>query len=81
MILPKSAANVFKALGVIFAMLMASAIPGFRWLGMLLIPGALLAALLFPEGIYSDHGWAFLVVAGLIDWIIIWIGVWYVQDY
>ena len=64
--------DLFKALGVIFALALAGAIPGFRWLGMLLLPGGLLAALLFPEGINSDHGWTFLVVAAVADWLIAW---------
>jgi hypothetical protein len=64
--------DVFKALGVIVALAFAGAIPGLRWLGMLLLPGGLLAALLFPEGINSDHGWTFLVLAAIADWLIAW---------
>jgi hypothetical protein len=29
-------------------------------------------ALLFPEGINSEHGWTFLVLAAIADWLIAW---------
>jgi hypothetical protein len=70
--LPRDKTDVFKALGVIVALALAGGIPGLRRLGMLLLPGALLAAPLFPEGMNSDYGWAFFVLAAMADWLIAW---------
>jgi hypothetical protein len=36
---------------------------GFEWPGMIFLPGALLAALIFPEGIHSDAPDVFMVLA------------------
>jgi hypothetical protein len=44
-----------------------ASIPSCSALGCLLLPGMLLAALVFPEGVHSDSGIAYLVLAGLID--------------
>ncbi|WP_188758614.1 hypothetical protein [Edaphobacter acidisoli] len=38
--------------------------------GMVLLPGALVAALFFPEGIESNHGWAFLILAAFFDCVL-----------
>ncbi|HZY63261.1 MAG TPA: hypothetical protein VFE38_12125 [Edaphobacter sp.] len=35
--------------------------------GIVLLPGALAAAVFFPQGIESDHGMAFLVLAAIFD--------------
>ena len=77
--LPKAISDLFKALGMIVALALAGGIPGLRWLGMLLIPGGLLAALLFPEGIHSNYGLVFLVSAGITDWFIAWGCIWLVR--
>jgi hypothetical protein len=76
---PAVAADSLKALGVLAALAVAGGIPGLRWLGMLLLPGALLSALLFPEGINSDYGWTFLVLAGIADWLIAWACIFFVR--
>jgi hypothetical protein len=70
--LPRDKTDLLKALGVIVGLALAGGIPGLRWLGMLLLPGALIAAPLFPEGMNSDYGWAFFVLAVMADWLIAW---------
>jgi hypothetical protein len=47
-----------------------ASIERFSSIGMILLPGALLAALLFPQGIESDHGTAFLVFATIFDCVL-----------
>ena len=42
----------------------------FEDINMLLIPGALLGALFFPQGIEGDHAYLYLAIAALIDVII-----------
>jgi hypothetical protein len=32
-----------------------------------LLPGILLAALIFPTGIHSDYGFAYMILAGILD--------------
>jgi hypothetical protein len=44
-----------------------SSIPGLDNGWLLLVPGALLAALVFPQGVNSNGGVLYLVLAGLID--------------
>lgn len=70
--IPRDKADIFKALGVIIVLALSGGIPGLRWLGMLLLPGALLAAPLFPEGMNSAYGWAFFLLAAMADWFIAW---------
>ena len=69
---PRDKYDVLKAFGVIFALALAGGIPGLRWFGMLLAPGALLVAPIFPQGMNSDYGWAFFVFAAVADWVIAW---------
>jgi len=47
-----------------------ASIERFSSIGMILLPGALLAALFFPQGIESDHGIAFLVLATFFDCVL-----------
>ncbi|MDW5267124.1 MULTISPECIES: hypothetical protein [Acidobacteriaceae] len=44
-----------------------ASIERFSSIGIVLLPGTLLAALFFPQGIESDHGIAFLVFATIFD--------------
>ncbi len=44
-----------------------SSLPGCDNGWLLLVPGALLAALVFPQGVNSNGGILYLVLAGLID--------------
>lgn len=44
-----------------------SSVPKCEPAAYLLLPGALLAALAFPQGIESDYGYAYLVLTGLLD--------------
>jgi hypothetical protein len=56
---------------ILIAVLAAIAsLPGCDFVAFSLLPGALAAALLFPQGIESDHGFVFLALAGLIDVVI-----------
>ena len=64
--------NAIKALYIILALMVVAAVPGLERLGMILVPGGLLAALIFCDGIHSDHGWLFLGLAGILDWLIAW---------
>jgi hypothetical protein len=47
-----------------------ASIERFSSIGMVLLPGALLAALFFPQGIESDHSIAFLVFAAFFDCVL-----------
>lgn len=47
-----------------------ASIERFSSIGIVLLPGALLAALFFPQGIESSHGIAFLVFATLFDCVL-----------
>jgi len=55
--------------GAVFTILVAgvSALPRCSAVGVLLAPGMLLAAILFPEGPHSDRAMTWFVTAGLID--------------
>jgi hypothetical protein len=57
------------AISVILVIVLAGAsgIPHFYAVGALLLPGGLLAALVFPQGVESDSATAFLVLAGVLD--------------
>lgn len=48
-----------------------ASLPKCSAIGFLLLPGALIAAIVMPEGINSDAGNAYLVVAGLLDSIML----------
>jgi hypothetical protein len=67
------------ASAVLFALVGAVAsLPGCSAVGILLLPGALLAAIVFPQGPESDYALVFLGLAGLLDIIlfalpIVWI--------
>jgi len=58
---------------IVFTTLAAvlSGVPGLSWIGMIFLPGMALAALVFPEGIHSDHGNAFLLLMGLINSVLL----------
>lgn len=47
-----------------------ASIERFSSVGMVLLPGALVAALFFPQGIESDHGIAFLVSTAIFDCVL-----------
>jgi hypothetical protein len=54
-----------------------------RWsaVGVLLAPGMLAAAIVFPEGIHSDWGKTYLVLAALMNafllaWPVLWFWTW-----
>ncbi|WP_348268417.1 hypothetical protein P8936_04140 [Edaphobacter paludis] len=47
-----------------------ASIERFSSIAMVLLPGALLAALFFPQGIESAHGIAFLVFATIFDCVL-----------
>lgn len=44
-----------------------ASVPGCSAMWVLLLPGALLAAIVFPQGPESDYGLVFLLLAGLLD--------------
>lgn len=44
-----------------------ASIPGCSVMGALLLPGALLAAIVFPQGPESDYAVFYIVLAGLLD--------------
>jgi len=47
-----------------------ASIERFSSIGAVLLPGALLAALFFPQGVESDHAVAFLVFSAIFDCIL-----------
>ena len=55
------------AVGLIALVGGVSSLPGCDNGWLLLVPGALLAALVFPQGVNSNGGVLYLVLAGLID--------------
>ena len=57
------------ALGTIAVILIAglSSVPGISPIGAVLLPGMLLAALVFPTGIHSDHATAYMVLVAVWD--------------
>jgi hypothetical protein len=65
-VLPLAAsAGLLTLLGAI------ASIPGCSATGALLLPGALLAAIVFPQGPESDYGMLYLILAGLLDIILL----------
>ncbi len=56
--------------GAVAAIALVSSIPFLEMIGATLLPGALIAALIFPQGIHSDHGSAFLVLSAILDGMI-----------
>jgi hypothetical protein len=44
-----------------------ASVPHCSAIGIVLLPGALLAAVVFPQGIESDAGTIYLLLAGLLD--------------
>jgi hypothetical protein len=52
---------------VIISALLGIAIP---WIPGLWFPGMLLAAIVFPQGIHSDYGDAYMILAFAIDFIL-----------
>ena len=48
-----------------------ASLPRCSAIGVLLLPGALLAAIMLPQGVNSNAGNAYLVLAGLLDSIIV----------
>ena len=58
---------ILYACGTVAAIIALSAVPIIQVVGVVLVPGALLAALIFPEGIHSDHGLLFLALSALFD--------------
>jgi hypothetical protein len=47
-----------------------SSVPHCSAAGVLLLPGMILAAFIFPQGIHSNWGETYLVVAFVIDWVL-----------
>lgn len=47
-----------------------ASIEQFSSIGVVLLPGALLTALFFPQGIESNHGIAFLIFAAIFDCVL-----------
>ena len=65
--------SYFAALMLTIGVGAVASLPRLDNVALLLLPGALLAAILFPEGIHSDFPMTYLVVAGLIDaFILMW---------
>ena len=54
----------FAAVAIIVGV---STLPHLEAIGMVLAPGLLIAALIFQQGIHSDHAMLYLVAAGLLD--------------
>lgn len=61
------AQSLVISVGLIVVVGSISSIPGLDNGWLLLMPGALLAALVFPQGVNSNGGVLYLVLAGLID--------------
>ena len=55
-----------------------ASVPKWSAAGVLLAPGMLLAALIFPQGVHSSWGYTYLVIAGLLEafilaWPVLWV--------
>lgn len=59
--------SVLVAVGLMVLVGAIASIPGCDKVWLVLVPGALLAAVAFPQGVNSAGGNAYLVVAGLLD--------------
>ena len=59
--------SFFVSIALIGCVCAIASIPIFSAMWILLLPGAFLSAIIFPQGIHSDHGIVFLVLAGLFD--------------
>jgi hypothetical protein len=63
--------NVWKslayAIGLLAALAVLGAIPYLQIFAFLWLPGALLAALIFPEGIHSEFGFTYIFFAAFLD--------------
>jgi hypothetical protein len=55
------------AIGLLAVLAGLGSIPYLRIFAFLWLPGALLAALIFPQGIHSDFGFTYIVFAVLLD--------------
>jgi hypothetical protein len=70
------------ALGLSVAVAFLTDNTPFEFAGVIFLPGMLVAALVFPQGIESDHGNAYLAIAGvitaiLLTWPILMLGQWF----
>jgi hypothetical protein len=63
--------SVLIAVGLMVLVQAIVTIPGCENVGIVLLPGMLLAALVFPEGIHSDSGIAYLVLAVVLDGLLL----------
>jgi len=68
------------AVGVLSTVLIGTlaSLPGLSLVGILLVPGMLIAAAVFPQGINSNWGYTYLVIAGLVNafilaWLLFWL--------
>jgi hypothetical protein len=59
--------SVLIAIGLMVVIGAIGSIPGCDNVMYVLLPGAFIAALAFPEGIHSSAGGAFLILAGALD--------------
>ena len=55
------------SLGLVAVIAGISSMPGYDNGMLLLLPGAFLAAVVFPQGVNSDGGSIYIVLAGLLD--------------
>jgi hypothetical protein len=59
--------SLLIAAGLVMLVGAIATIPGWADVGVVLFPGMLLAAVMFPEGIHSDGPLAYLFLAGVFD--------------
>lgn len=61
------AQSLLVATCIVVVLVAMSSIPHLELFGVFLLPGALVAAVFFPEGIHSSHSWTFFALAGILD--------------
>jgi peptidoglycan/LPS O-acetylase OafA/YrhL len=59
------------AVGLTIALAALSSVERFTYAGAVFAPGMLLAALVFPQGVESGHGDAYLALAGVITALVL----------
>jgi hypothetical protein len=59
--------SVLIAIGMLVLVEAIAGIPGFDIVEFIFAPGMLLAAVVFPQGLHSDHANAYLILACVLD--------------